>query len=81
MNENKLELLENAVNRSEEIKNSYKAIVEKISQLIMEIDGTELEELEAKINKIFADASENEKKIEEIHDDLEMEKNKVRMEA
>jgi hypothetical protein len=79
MNEekSKLEVIEDLLNRFEDIKNSYAALVKKIGNLLFEMQESGLTTLAFKLENTFTEASNNTEIINDIYKDLEMERNRL----
>jgi len=76
----KLEPLEQALVKLEDIENSYSAFVQKMAQLQLQATEDGLDSLVDKVQGLFSDATDNAQKITDLRTDVEMKRNRLRSE-
>jgi hypothetical protein len=68
-------VLDDLINRVQDIDNSYRAVAEKVGQFYMLADEHKLARLTGQLDKPMRNASENEQAFAALLDDLRMQRN------
>ena len=76
----KLEPLEQALVKLEDIENSYNALVEKMAKLQLQATEEGIDFLVNKVQEPFSHATNNAQKIRDLRKDIEIERNRLRSE-
>lgn len=69
------EVLDDLINRVQDIDNSYRAVAEKVGQLYMRADENHLAQITSQLDKPMRNASENEQAFAALLDELRMLRN------
>lgn len=69
------DLLNDLVNRVEDIDNSYRAVAEKVGQLYLQAEEGKVSTLTKQLDKPMRNASENEQMFAALLDELKMQQN------
>ena len=71
-------MLDNLINRVQDIDNCYRSLAEKVGQLYMQADEACMPELTGMLDKPMRNASDNEQAFAAMLDDLRMKRTQLR---
>ncbi len=74
---NKLENIQDILIKVQDLENSYRAIIEKTGTVVLEMMEAGMDSTADKLNNILDQASQSAEKIQNIGEDLEIERNKL----